>query len=265
MWYEQINFINANKIEDVFGNLDKPNSMIIAGGTDILVRLKNHKNNIKHFININNIPELKQIEYSDNKIKIGSCVTFSELLNKTWKIFPPLFEAAKTLAGPQVRNTATIGGNIINASPAGDSLPVLYAFDAELKFQAKTYSRIIKIKDFIIGPGKTLLKNGELLTQIIINIPKYDYLYKKFGTRKSLALSKVSFCGVKLRKTGNIVMAFGASGPTIIVVKTNITDDIDKILKIVDKTVSPISDQRSDADYRKYLCVEVARDFLENL
>ena len=113
------------------------------------------------------------------------------------------------------------------------------------------------------------MNNGELLTEIRINIPSITYYYRKFGPRKALALSKVSFCGIRLTDSNEIRLAYGAVSPTVI--RAYKAEELykkgqkDKISKLINKLVQPINDQRSTAEYRRYLCVEMAREFLNEL
>ncbi|MCK4296808.1 MAG: xanthine dehydrogenase family protein subunit M, partial [Candidatus Marinimicrobia bacterium] len=110
---------------------------------------------------------------------------------------------------------------------------------------------------------------GELLTEIWIKIPSFTHYYRKFGPRKALALSKVSFCGVHLADSDEIRLAYGSVGPTVI--RAYEAEELykkgqkDKIPDLINKLVQPINDQRSTAEYRRYLCVEMTREFLNEL
>jgi len=267
MWYESLKFENPKTVEEALNCLATDGAKVIAGGTDELVQLREKKKSIKKLVNIGDIKSLKKIKKKNNTLIIGACVTYSEFLELASENLPPLTDAVKQIASPSIRNIATFGGNIVNASPAGDTLPVLYAFDAELLLESLKGKRVVKINDFITGPGETILNNGELLTEIRVKIPSFTYYYRKFGPRKALALSKVSFCGVHLNDSDEIRLAYGSVGPTVI--RAYEAEELykkgqkDKIPDLIGKLVQPINDQRSTAEYRRYLCVEMTREFLK--
>ncbi len=265
---------------------EEKSTTILAGGTDLMVKKKRWSGTVPNLgdciILVDNINDLKDVSLEDGVIKIGAGVTLSEIVEN--KIFPKILrDAAEKMASPAVRNIATIGGNIINASPAGDLLPPLYALDSKVVLKSTERTRIIPIKDFITAPGKTIIENNELLICIIVqnyNIT-YDY-YKKVGTRNSIALSKLSFCGIKINKGDNeeVRIAFGSVAPTIIksdwienkiykelLKRENKNSEIKlifkEIIKDYDKLISPITDQRSTELYRRKTSLRILEDFLK--
>jgi len=273
-------------IEDALNILNRKERVtILAGGTDLMVKNKRWSGTVPKLgdsiLLVDNINDLRDVILEDGIIKIGSGVTLTEIAEN--KIFPKILrDASEKMASPAIRNIATIGGNIINASPAGDLLPPLYALDSKLVLKSKGRTRIVPIKDFIIAPGKTIIEKTELL--ICIQVPNYtityDY-YKKVGTRKSIALSKLSFCGIKIKNGDDeeIRIAFGAVAPTIIksdlienkilnelIGNENSTGDIDRnirnIINEYDKLISPITDQRSTQGYRRKASLRILEDFL---
>ena len=266
MWYESLAFENPETVEEALNCLKIDGAEVIAGGTDKLVQLREKKKGVKRLVNIGDIKSLKKVQKRDNALIIGACVTYSEFLELASENLSPLTDAVKQIASPSIRNIATFGGNIVNASPAGDTLPIFYAFNAELVLESLQGKRVVKINDFIVSPGETVLNNGELLTEIRVNIPSFTYYYRKFGPRKALALSKVSFCGVHLTDSDEIRLAYGAVGPTVI--RAYEAEELykkgqkDKIPYLINELVQPINDQRSTAEYRRYLCVEMTREFL---
>ena len=264
---------------------EEKNTTILAGGTDLMVRNKCWSGTVPkvgdNILLMDNINDLRDVSLDDGVIKIGSGVTLTEIAEN--KLFPKILrDAAEKMASPAIRNIATIGGNIINASPAGDLLPPLYALDSKLVLKSKESTRVVPIKDFIIAPGKTILDNNELLVCILV--PNYNITYsyyKKVGTRNSIALAKLSFCGIKINKDDKeeVRIAFGAVAATIIKSEwiekkinkvllqvENFTEDIDTIIKNVineyDKLISPITDQRSTEEYRRKTSLRILDDFL---
>ena len=180
------------------------------------------------------------------------------------------------MASPPSRNLASIGGNICNASPAGDTLPYLYAMDAQVVLQSTDGERIIPIAGFITGPKQTDLKNSELLTKIIIPQTEFDInMYRKIGQRKGMSLTKAAFLGmanVADGKIQDIRIAFGSVAPTVvrsgeieqsIVGKStkDIVKNISEISRQYAALIRPIDDARSSAAYRKKVSLRLLEEF----
>lgn len=269
-----------NEVLELRKNYD---TTIFSGGTDFMVRYKNISGaNIKcdkYIIFIGHIEELKQIYIYKDHIKLGSAVTLN-FLQEDKRVPCILREAISNMASPAIRNMATLGGNICNASPAGDTLPVLYALEALVVLESLYGVREIPIKEFIIGPGMINIGNDEVLKYIII--PRFTYnssLYKKVGTRKADAIAKLSFVGLKdMSEDGTIKdirIAFGAVAPKIVKDKEFESELIGRsnreikamnieIIKKYERHIEPINDQRSTAIYRKRVSLKLLEYFLDN-
>jgi len=264
---------------EILNVLDDKDVTIISGGTDLMVKNAGGSGVKPKFKNeplfIGALEELKQIKLIDNEIHIGSAVTLNELLvnENISEIFK---KSISEMASFPTRNIATIGGNIINASPAGDTLPFLYAVDAKLVLKNKNNERMISIKDFILGPGKTIINSNELLTEIIIPAKIYDVnYYKKAGSRKGMTLSKASMIGMisfENNLVSDVRIAFGAVASTVvrsreleekIIGKTNqeAQSVYFDICGEYEKLIKPIDDSRSSKKYRKDVCLNMLRDF----
>lgn len=270
MWYEKLKFLRPATLPEALDLLSQTAAQPIAGGTDLLVQLRQERRTVTGFINIADLPELKQLNITEHRLQIGAGVTFNQYLSEAATVFTPLSEAVAQIASPSVRNRATFGGNIVNASPAADTLPLLYALDAELTLRSAKGQRKISVHDFIIGPKRTKLRSAEILTQIEFEIPeRYTYLYRKIGPRRAMALSKVSFFGLFLPVSNAIRIAYGAVGPTVIraysAEKLFKEGNIEGIPALIEETVRPISDQRSTAEYRRYLCRRLTEAFLRQI
>ena len=151
----------------------KADAKIIAGGTDLLVNMKNKKVSPKFLVSLAGVPGLTGIEQKKGTFSIGSHAIIASLkesasLNSS---FPALVEAASVLGSPLVRNRATIGGNIVTARPAADLPPALMAYDAMLVLTSKVKEREMSLEDFLIGPGQTKIKPTEILTKIVLRRP----------------------------------------------------------------------------------------------
>src|SRR5436190_1243275 len=171
-----------------------------AGGTDLMVLLEAGKLPQKNYVNIWNLKELRGIEVSDDHVTLGALTTYSEIQNHTvlQKEFPMLVQAAKETGGIAIQNRGTLGGNIVNASPAADSPPALLAYDAELELISKSGIRRIPYSKFHTGYKQMDIRADELLSAI--HLPRSGnqrvHYYRKVGTRKAQAISKVCFAGV---------------------------------------------------------------------
>lgn len=243
-----------------------------AGGTDIMVR----KGYDKPFLFLGGIKELKEITKEKDRIIIGSGCIYAGLLGEG-KVPEVLKEAIRGIAAPAIRNIGTIGGNICNASPAGDTLPVLYALGAKLTLESARGEEEIPIEEFIIAPKKTTLKPEQILTKIIIPNENFGYDYKKIGARKAQAISKLSFVGLHKIEDNilkDIRIAFGAVGATVVrnkaaeerLVGQLVRDiNIEMAVESYREIVNPIDDQRSTAKYRKTVCMNLLREYLKML
>ena len=255
----------------------------LAGGTDLMVKsggLSGCGPGLDFpALFIGHLEELKKVEDYGNFIRIGSACTYARILEN--RSVPEILKAAVLrLATPAIRNAGTIGGNICNASPAGDTLPVLYALDASVVLESINDTRTLPIEDFITGPGETVIKNDELLKEIVVPKKSFDAVfYKKVGTGVVNSLSKVSFTGlavVERRTVRDIRISFGAVSPTVVRSKKleNIISgkNVQDIVRIVPELgnlysvlIDPLDDQRSTACYRKAVSIRLLEYFLRNV
>ena len=256
---------------------------IVAGGTDMLIQNRAHSSLAIGYksdvLYISQIEELKNIYEDDQYVYIGAAASLENIMGNL-TVSRLLRETILEMASPAIRHTATLAGNIANASPAGDSLVSLYLLDAEVEMRSLTHTRRSLLKDFIYGVRKINLEKNEMITKIII--PKFTFshaYFKKVGPRLSDAISKLSFAGAYLLDSGKIVdfrVAFGAVniyvvrdsslerkiiGKTITEVKTMVDD----VLKWYEPLIKPIDDQRSNKNYRKEVSLNLLREFIESL
>jgi len=255
----------------------------MAGGTDLLVRLRNADGgDARPLLLLNRIPELGSITQENSQIRIGAAATCSRIIADATihEHAPILADAARQVGGPAIRNMASIGGNICTASPAGDTLPPLYLLEAELELLSPAGARRLPIADFILGPGKTALRPGELLSCVIIPTGQHFAVsrFEKVGRRKSLAISVASLSSlIKLSPDGTIGearLAWGSVGPTI--VRLNSLEqqlqgqqtgalDLHQIAEQVRNSLAPIDDIRATAAYRRSVSANLLVRLLESL
>lgn len=255
-------------------------AMPYAGGTDLMVKNKSWGGSLPKYsrdiLYIGELDELKEIIIIQGKITIGAATKLSSIINSSW-IPDYIRQPLRSIGSPAIRNLGSIGGNICNASPAGDSLPYLYALDAGLELSSIDGKRIIPISEFIIGPGKTILKEDELLTKIIIPVDSFtNWRFEKTGSRKANAIAKLSvFMASRLRDGSieDIRITFGALGPIVIrsyetekrLIGADLSKDsglLDEVIEMYSSAISPISDIRSTRDYRRSTAVGLLKEML---
>jgi len=279
---EKITAYRFDRLDQTLSQLNREDCAIIAGGTDVMVLHKSRRGvppNIPNpIIFIDHLSELKRVYQNQTDLHIGACCTYSDLLDDP--LIPlPLKNAIKTIAAPAIRNRGTLGGNICNASPAGDTLPLLYVYNAKLLLRSVNGDRVVAISDFIQGPRRVVRDNNEILAEIILPSVFEEgahVVFEKVGNRNADAIAKVGFAGyIRLNghRIDDVRFAFGAVGPTMvrsINIEKNLVGksipladvDIAQVVAAFDKIIKPIDDQRSTATYRKTVALNLLRYFL---
>jgi len=253
------------------------NTKILAGGTDLLVKMKTIGFEVDYLINIKEIPELKFIDTAEG-LKIGAAVPLShiERIEKVKEKYSALYEGLKSMAAIAVRNMATIPGNICNASPAGDTISPLIAYGAELKLISKSGERIVLIEDFITGVGETVIKKDELVTQVIIpEITKSSGSAFSKKSRVKADIAKINLA-VWLKREDRTCkdcrIVFGSVFIKSIRIKKAeellrdqaVSNDlVAKAAKKASREIRPVDDVRSTAEYRTNLAQIMAEDTLK--
>jgi carbon-monoxide dehydrogenase medium subunit len=242
----------------------------LAGGTDLTPRISAERNQIprgeKPPLRIIYLGALGLDKVTDEGeyVTIGACCTLSALLENALvnTKLPALHEALAEMAGVSVRNTATIGGNIMNASPAADSVPALLVLEAECVLRSSSGERRVALSEFFTGPGKTVAKPGEVLVSVAVKPGQGGSSFKKLGRRKAETLSVVNaaaYIEVQDGVCGAARIAVGSAAPTVVrcaeaervlVGKKIGGDSIREASALVVKAISPIDDIRSSAWYR---------------
>ena len=193
-------FFTTQKLEEALDYLDKLEKVkVLAGGTDLLVDINKKSPRlppISYLLDISHLEVLKFIRLADHYVEIGSLITHSKLINEPLlnHNFPLLVKAARTIGSTQIRNRGTIGGNLVNASPAADLLPPLIALKAEVVLTSKKNERVLPLEEFLAGPYKTKIEANELLTKIKIPLLGDHYYtdFQKIGRRKALSIARLS-------------------------------------------------------------------------
>jgi len=240
---------------------------VIAGGTDLILRMRDRVLMPGLLVDLCKTP-LAEIVSTEAGMQIGPSVTLSQILahDEIAKLFPALREACLPFAGPPIRNRATIGGNIVNASPAADLVPPLMAYDATIVLSSVTGERELSLADFFTGPGQTVLAPDEILTGI--KLPQMPACtaahFIKLGQRRSMAISIVNLSTrLSLGEDHRVAaarIALGAVAPTpvraltaenVLTGKKISAELLEQAAQLASEEISPISDVRASSDYRK--------------
>ena len=278
--------LSAKKLEEAIDYLDKfSEAKIVAGGTDLLVDIHKKSPRLPQFnvvINICQVSELKFITQFNNFVEIGSLVTHADLINEPLvkNNIPILFSAAQLIGSVQIRNRGTIGGNIVNASPAADLLPPLIALKAEIELVSKKEKRILSVEKFLTGPYKTKLKHNEILTKIKIPILGSGYYadFQKIGRRKALSIARLSLAVITKIDEGNIFQDTrvvpgsatpypqslpeterGINGQSIFDI------NLEKIGKLISQEMVSITGERWSTPYKKPVIATLIKRGLEKI
>ena len=252
-----------------------------AGGTDLMVLLEAGKLPHKNYLNIWNLPELRGIEVTDSHVSLGALTTYTEVQDHATmrEEFPMLCTAASETGGLAIQNRGTLGGNIANASPAADSPPALLAYEAELDLVSKAGVRRIPYSKFHTGYKQMNIRPDELLRAILLPraTRQSAHYYRKVGTRKAQAISKVCFAGLA-RMNGDRIedvrIALGSVAP--VPIRCMQTESQLRNEQINAETltaakaalraeIAPIDDLRSTRDYRLMVSLNLLEDFVLRL
>lgn len=279
-------YLKPKTLEEVLSLLSQygSNHKILAGGTDLAVLYKDKKLcNYEGFIDISNLKELQKIKLEENHLIIGTLSTFSQIINSQLikEKAPLLVESALKVGSLQIRNRATIGGNLGNASPAGDSIPPLIVLDAEVELASKDGRRKVKVEELFLDPGKTIIRKDELITYIFLPLPEKKRIgfYKKIGQRKAMAIAKVSVAFSALqdlpqKELRNVRIALGAVAPRVIralkaesLLEKQVLSQqlIEEVSQIASLEALPICDIRSTDKYRRQMVKVLLSDGLTEI
>ena len=273
-------YYQPESLEEAFG-LKKtiPDSLFVSGGTDLMVRINKKELRPSALISLRSIPGLTGIENS-KIIRIGAMTSISALCKNQLlcEKYPVLIQAAKELGSVQIRNVATIGGNLCNGSPAADMAPPLLVLEAKVRLQSARKSRDLPLEKFFRGPGKTDLSPEEILTDILLEPPGQNsntVFLKKGRTRMDLAVASVA---ALIQKKGNRCLkariAAGSVAPVpmrllkveaLLKGATLSQELLEAAQQLASQCVCPISDVRSTADYRYHLVGVLVKRALEKL
>ena len=272
-------YLKVNSTEELLAHLGAPGAAILCGGTDLLVKMRSRLVSPKLLLDISELGPLRAIRKADGRIEIGAAVTESELLasDVIREHLPLLSIVLGKLGAVQIRNRGTLGGNVVNASPAADSAIPLLLYEAEVVLEGLPGERRLPIETFFLGPGKTALAKGEFLRALSIPIPNVQFtpFFHKVGRRKALTIAIASLGSLLWVQAGTVEeirLATGSVAPTPLrlrQVETRLNGErlteslIAEVRELAAQSVSPIDDIRASAAYRRTVIADLLVRLLE--
>ena len=251
-----------------------------AGGTDLMVLLEAGRLEHRKFFSVRHLPELRGIEESGGHLTLGALTTYTEVRRSpvVGREFPMLARAASETGGVAIQNRGTLGGNIANASPAADSPPALLAYGAQVQLVSASGSRWVEYADFHTGYKQTVMRADELIARVRLPRPREGarHFYRKVGTRRAQAISKVCFAALAEVADGGAIgevrVAAGSVAP--VVLRCRRTESLLRgrapgaelsaaAVEEVAREIAPIDDVRSTARYRARVARNLLAEFLD--
>jgi carbon-monoxide dehydrogenase medium subunit len=262
----------------VLDELKQTKTQVMAGGTDLIPALRDRSKQPEYVVDLSEA-RLDDVVFEPHQARIGALTTFARLCRdvEIWEKLPAVAEAAVQVGAVQCRNLATIGGNVCSAVPSLDSAPPLLALGAKFRLQAQGRERTVPAEEFFLGPRKTVLEQGEILTEILVPLEEgFHASFMRQGRRKALTLSIVNAAaGMAGAPGGEIArarIALGAVAPTpirarkaeaLLVGRKPTAELLAEAAAVAVTETSPISDLRASADYRRQLTAVLVRRALE--
>ena len=279
------NFFRPVTVTELFELLTVyPDAQLVAGATELGLKITKLFQSFPTLISLEGVAELTVLEPSETHWRVGAAVTLTQVWDALGKEFPVLASMLRWFGSRQIRNRATLGGNLATASPIGDSAPVLLSLDASLVLESVTGVRVVPLNEFFVGYRKTLLQTGEIIREILIPRarvqPGLDQEFARFykvSRRREMDISTVAGCfRIQLDAAGKIRLArvvYGGVAPTP--VRASDIEDallgnewnrdtVAGVAKVLAKRFTPISDVRGSAEYRTALIAELLQKFFDD-
>lgn len=245
---------------------DRP--VLIAGGTDWIVEQHLKPTAAQRVLDLSRLAELRTLSVDGEGLRIGAGVTYRQLIeDERTRPWPMLAEMAKLVGAWQIQARGTLGGNVATGSPAGDSLPVLMAYGAQVELGSVRGTRLVPFEAFYVGYRRTVMAADEAITAIWLPTPAAGAVtqYRKVGTRRAQAISKVAFAGYAAGETIRLGMA--SVGPTVMTLPhtTAALKNGSDPVAALHEDITPLDDVRSTATYRMFVAENLVRAFADAL
>ena len=263
----QLALVQPKSLMDALRKLARdPSLKPLAGCTDLYVALNFGTLEETRFLDLWPLQRLRKIEIVEGMLRIGALATFTDIIasGRVRKWAPMLIDSARQIGGPQIQNRGTIGGNVANASPAGDSLPVLAAADAIVVLGSAEGQRRVPFNAFYTGYRQSVRRPDELILAIEIPEVRGKQWFRKVGTRAAQAISKIVMAGVRDGNAARVAVG-SVAATTVRAPKTEAAlaggTSIDEAARIFSREITPIDDVRSTAEYRRTVAANLLRRF----
>lgn len=272
-------YTTASTIEEALSVIasHKGKAEIMAGGTDIMVNMKRRLVSPDLVVSIHKLDQLRGFDWlPEGQFRIGVLNTMHDIAasDRVTDRFPALTTAAGVMGSPQIRNLATIGGNLVSSRPAADMIGPLIGYGAQVRLQGLKDDRLVPMESFCTGPGECVLFDNEIMTDILLDIPKSNThgVYLKFGTRRAMEISIVSVTTILTLDDSGVCqearIVLGAVAPTFVrapeaerlLQGERLSETLaEEAGELAQKSCNPISDIRASADYRRMLVSTLTR------
>src|SRR4051795_11647167 len=219
---------------------ERPKAVPIQGGTDVMVELNFDRARPETLLNLNDVVGLRGWGRENGTLRLGSGLTYAEAMNAGLAgMLPALAEASRTVGSPQIRNRGTLGGNLGTASPAGDALPPLLVYEAEVVVaSAERGIRVVPVSRFLVGPKQNALFPDELIVAVRVEPKEMRQTFMKVGPRNAMVIAVVSLCMAVDREADEIRASYGSAGPRPGLVRAGLAD-ADDLPELVARDSSP--------------------------
>jgi CO/xanthine dehydrogenase FAD-binding subunit len=258
---------------------ENPKALLLAGGTDLLVQMRAGRKQASLVIDVKKVPELNALQYDEEGLTLGAAVACHRVYGSevVRKHVPSLAETASIIGGTQIQGRATIGGNLCNAAPSADTIPLLIALGARCKIASAKGKRNLPVEDFCVAPGRNSLAPGELLVSLQIPaaaaqsgahylrfIPRNEMDIAVAGAGVGVVIASGSFqsARIALASVAPTPVFAKAAGDSLVGKPVN-DESIAAAAELAREAASPITDMRGTADYRRHLCAVLTRRALD--
>jgi CO/xanthine dehydrogenase FAD-binding subunit len=230
----------------------RPDAVPIQGGTDVMVELNFDRTRPEAILNLNEVTELRGWSRENGWLRLGAGLTYAEAMDEGLRdALPALAEASRTVGSPQIRTRGTIGGNLGTASPAGDALPPLLVYGAEVVVASVSGVRTVPLERFLVGPKRNALAEDELILSVRIEPRPWRQTFMKVGPRNAMVIAVVSLALAVDEERGEVRASYGSAGPVPGLVVAPL-DEAGSFAERVARDASPIDDVRGTARYRRH-------------
>jgi CO/xanthine dehydrogenase FAD-binding subunit len=245
--------LTPRTLEDALAlKAERPDALPIQGGTDVMIELNFDRARPDALLNLNEVQELRGWSRENGWLRLGAGLTYAEAMRPPLReTLAALAEASRTVGSPQIRNRGTLGGNLGTASPAGDALPPLLVYGAEVVLGSAGGLRTVPVERFLVGPKQNALGGDELILAVRFEPRPWRQTFMKVGPRNAMVIAVVSLALAVDEERGEVRASYGSAGPVPGLVVGSL-EEADGFAERVARDAAPIDDVRGTARYRRH-------------